>query len=374
MKVCDLLNDGFVKAEVSDSVNDYLEELKEGEPVFVSSQDYEGVVTSTSLLFSGYDREEKLRNVLRRTPKLSPEQELSQAAEFMFKNNLRALPVFEDDKMVGSLKAVPIIQEMREKHGSVQAQNIMRAPEHVVREDDPLGDALKIMLEEKVCCVPVINEEDKLVGVITAFKLFKKLSEAKQDNLGPGAFSFEKSSFLGNEAGGLAEPVGYFLKKKSELQEIVEVMERNDWDSLVVKNDDHEVVGVVSWIDLVQLAARKKEREGFTLIIAGHEVDQVTLDEVKKDLKALFKRHERLFGSTVEFYMYLKKGSKQFRGLDEFRAHCKLFTGKDFFAVSGEGWGVKNTFHDALQALEDKVKKKKSARTNVLEKGKGSFD
>jgi mannitol/fructose-specific phosphotransferase system IIA component (Ntr-type) len=55
----------------------------------------------------------------------------------------------------------------------IEAQDIMRPVEAVVREDDPIDRVIQVMHIEKIDVLPVVDDEGKLKGQISCFNIFE---------------------------------------------------------------------------------------------------------------------------------------------------------------------------------------------------------
>jgi acetoin utilization protein AcuB len=106
----------------------------------------------------------------------------------MRQEGVRHLPVVEDEKLVGIIsdrdlrrpdwvdEAVDISHvynlDDNQTVGSLMTPNVQAV--HVY---DSLHKATKIFLEQKFGCLPVLNREEELVGIVTPLDLLKALDE-----------------------------------------------------------------------------------------------------------------------------------------------------------------------------------------------------
>lgn len=104
-------------------------------------------------------------------------ESIGMADELMTENKIRQLPVLSNGTLVGivtdrdvrsflsgSLLASP---EEREKALSVKVREIMTSEPLTVAPDDELTEAVELLLEQKVGGVPVVDEAEGLVGIVT---------------------------------------------------------------------------------------------------------------------------------------------------------------------------------------------------------------
>ncbi|HEX7230079.1 MAG TPA: CBS domain-containing protein [Candidatus Binatia bacterium] len=126
----------------------------------------------------------KVVDVMTRNPlSISPSETVAQADELMSQNGIRQLPVVKDGALIGiitdrdlrsflsnSLLSAP---EERERALGTEVNEIMTTHPLTVAPDDELQDAVELLLEEKIGGVPVVDESERLVGIITYIDVLK---------------------------------------------------------------------------------------------------------------------------------------------------------------------------------------------------------
>jgi acetoin utilization protein AcuB len=151
------------------------------------------------------------RNVITATPQTSHRE----AVEMMRDNKIRRLPVVENDQLVGivvqkdllSVQPSPAttlsIYEMYTLLDRLKLEDIMKRPVITVGPDCPLEDAARIMIENRIGCLPVIRT-GQLVGIITETDIFRMLVEV----LGGGEEGIHFTVNITDQPGKLAELAG----------------------------------------------------------------------------------------------------------------------------------------------------------------------
>lgn len=116
---------------------------------------------------------------------IKEEDTISKAIDIMSSHGLHRLPVVDNGKLVGLLtegmiskkgasKATSLsIFELNYLLSKISVKTIMEKDVHTIYETQPLEDAAVLMLENNIGCLPVLNKEDKLVGIMTQNDLFK---------------------------------------------------------------------------------------------------------------------------------------------------------------------------------------------------------
>jgi CBS domain-containing protein len=116
------------------------------------------------------------------------------AHEIMKKNKIRRLPVVDNGKLQGIVtigdvrEASPSgattlsIWELNYLWAQLKVENVMTRKVLTVGPDEPIVNAAKLMLENKISGVPVV-EDGEVVGVVTESDVFRMLVKAKTEEL-----------------------------------------------------------------------------------------------------------------------------------------------------------------------------------------------
>jgi CBS domain-containing membrane protein len=109
---------------------------------------------------------------------IGPNETLQQIEQGMERFRFRHLPVVEDGKLIGLVSHRDLLHalssflsEAEEQRNAVIRQQpaklIMQHDVITIRAHEALLDAAKLMWEAKLGCLPVVDEEDQVVGIIT---------------------------------------------------------------------------------------------------------------------------------------------------------------------------------------------------------------
>lgn len=126
----------------------------------------------------------KVIDVMTKDPlTVSPKDTIGQADELMNENRIRQLPVVSDHELLGiitdrdirsflggSLLSTPAT---RETALNTSVQEIMTTEPLTLSPEDALEEAVELLIEEKVGGVPVVDEAEGLVGIVTYVDLLR---------------------------------------------------------------------------------------------------------------------------------------------------------------------------------------------------------
>jgi acetoin utilization protein AcuB len=134
----------------------------------------------------------KVVDVMTKNPlTVSPSDTIGQADEMMFENRFRQLPVVEGNQLVGivtdrdirSFLSGPLLSspEDRETAFNTKVREIMTSGPMTLSPDDDLEEAVQLLIDEKIGGVPVVDETEGLVGIVTYVDLLRYLLNRLQE-------------------------------------------------------------------------------------------------------------------------------------------------------------------------------------------------
>lgn len=101
---------------------------------------------------------------------VGPDTPVTELAKIMRKRDIGAIPVGENDRLIGMVTDRDIVCKGLAKDGfdpqRVTARDVMTAGIHCCREDDDLAKAVKHMEQLQIRRLPVINKNKRMVGIL----------------------------------------------------------------------------------------------------------------------------------------------------------------------------------------------------------------
>lgn len=108
---------------------------------------------------------------------VTPVETVGQADDLMNTNKIRQLPVVQGKDLVGivtdrdirSFLSGSLLEsiEVREKALNTEVREIMTSEPITVSPDDDLQEAVELMIDEKIGGIPVVDDPEGLVGIVT---------------------------------------------------------------------------------------------------------------------------------------------------------------------------------------------------------------
>ncbi len=144
----------------------------------------------------------------------------------------------------------------------MRAHHIMTRPVITVTPETPIVEAANTMLQKHVSGLPVVDASGKLVGIISEGDFIRRSEIGTQRKrgrflkfiLGPGKAATDFVHEHGRKVAEIMTPKPLTIGEDTQLEEIVELMEKNNVKRLPVTRGD-TVVGIVSRANLLQAVA-----------------------------------------------------------------------------------------------------------------------
>ncbi|MEM2906447.1 MAG: CBS domain-containing protein [Candidatus Bathyarchaeia archaeon] len=328
--------------------------------VFNPDGSFRGVLTERWIIRSRLDpRLTKVRTLTRPAPKARPEMTLSEAARLMLENGLKHLPVFEDDRLVGVVNDLAILERIvKETFGERHVEEFMTRDPVMVSEDDTIGKVISLFRSHGFSRLPVVQGM-RLTGIITMHDVVAKV-----------ILPLDRERLFRESAGERAKPLSTHVKgvmtspvitvpPETSVRRAVEEMLARRISSLVVVRDGR-VAGIITKTDLLEPVARLGEAPPGVLIQVVSKLDRESLeiDRINEDLESFVKRYGKVLGGGG-LTVYLKQHRQSFKRLP--LVHCRVRASSDRgqFVAFGESWGAEQALKMALNRLETQVIREK---------------
>ena len=110
---------------------------------------------------------------------VGPETSVQQAAGFMLSEDAGSLPVRDGNRLVGMITDRDIaVRGVAKGHGpDTPVRELMTDQVICVREDDDVDDVASKMSETQVRRLPVVDEDDRLCGIVSLGDLSRETND-----------------------------------------------------------------------------------------------------------------------------------------------------------------------------------------------------
>jgi CBS domain-containing protein len=360
--VKDVFSKGFESVREGNTLSSCLSLFKEEMPpvlvVLDREGEYKGVIARRWIVRSRLDPSTtKVDSLVRPAPTVKLHNSLNEVARLMIESEVRQLPVYSGEKLVGFVTDEEIIHgAVTETWGDTDVEEIMTKKPFVAEEEASVGAVLSLFREQGISHAPVVSD-GKLVGMISIHDFIEHIFKPRQRGT-VGERVGEKIPVLSTPVKGImAKPVITVLSKAS-LRDAAKKMHKFDISCLVVV-EKRRPVGILTKRDFLEpIVQMGMERRRLTVQFS---VKDVGIDEIQRgfiidDFESFAKKFEETLGAGTLF-VYLKTHGTNYKGDQLVHCRLQLRTVNGSFFSSSEGWGVEQTFSVALDRLERRILK-----------------
>ena len=136
----------------------------------------------------------KVHEVMTDRPRcVTPETLVSEAAQLMETDNIGSLPILDGEQLAGMVTDRDIVIRAVAKGKDPRGMPVREVASRelvTVQADDDLSDALKLMAGHQVRRLPVVDEDNRLVGILAQADI---ALEAKEKSVGEMIEEIRKS-------------------------------------------------------------------------------------------------------------------------------------------------------------------------------------
>jgi CBS domain-containing protein len=360
----DVFSKGFLEVYENDTLSSCLSLFKkEALPVLAvidSDGRYKGVISRKSIIRSSLAASgTKVKTLMRPAPAVTLKDPLSKVAKLMIESEIRQLPVYSEEKLLGFVTDEDVIHgAVMERWGNTRVEEIMTKKPFVIEEDESLGAVLSLLRTEGISHVPIVSD-GKLVGMVSIYDIIENVFQPRHLQR-VGERVGEKVPVLSIPAKGIMVKPVVTVLPETKLRDAEEQMHKFNISSLVIVSKGRPV-GIITKRDFLEpLAQMEQPVQKLTVqfSVKDLEIDENQRGFIISDFESFAHRYgEKLEAGTL--FVYMKTHGTNFKG-DQL-IHCRLQfrTKKGAFFSSSEGYGVEETFRVALDRLEGQIVKSK---------------
>lgn len=361
MKVKEIMSKDVIYLNPEDNVSkliSLIEEHKFREILVIENEKLKGIVYSKEVAKKGIIDPTKTKvNVLIKSPPpiLSPDQNFDDAANLIFKTGLRALPVVEDNKVVGivSLHDIVNIASKTKEFRQATAESIMSAPE-LIKEDTDIGTARMLMREKNISRLPVLDKNQKLCGIVTIFDLLKAVKP--RERISFYSMDPEKETTMEIPVSTVMNKMPTTAVEKTSLNEIVNLIRKDESDGIIIV-ENNSPIGVITEKDLLEVYVSSLKKKGvYYQIIGLGDEDDFIIETMDRMIRDTLQKMSRIF-EPQSFFLHIKRYDKT--GKIKYSIRTRFRTNKKTFVSKSFAWDLREAVDKALNNLEKIMLKEK---------------
>jgi len=324
--------------------------------VILEGEKFVGIVTERVLLKPRINPSAvKVASVAVVPPRLSPDDNICKAARLMIENNLKALPVIQDERVVGLLTVKDVVSSCSKFLKGTKVRDVMTRDPVVISVDDTIGRAISLMRDVGVSRLPVV-ENNELRGIITLHDLITRIILPKE-KASIGDLIGEKVRTLSYRVRDVMTTPVHTAFPWEPVQRALDRMDQYDVSSLVVV-EDRRVVGIVTLIDVLtpiaRLESQRLENIDVQVVYKLGSVDASSKERVSLMARRFTNRLGRTIGTGV-LTLHFKEHKEKHGERHLIHCRARLKTDKYQFVGIGEGWTLDLAARMALDRIERQI-------------------
>lgn len=324
--------------------------------VVVQGEKFIGVITERVLLRPRLNPTiVKVGSVALKPPRLGPEDNMCKAARLMIENNMKALPVLQEERVVGLLRVREVVSSCSKFLRGIKVRDVMTRDPIVINVDDTIGKAVSVMRDMGVSRLPVV-ENNELKGILTLHDLITRIILPREKS-SLGDLMGEKIRTLSNRVRDIMTTPVYTAFPWEPLQRILDRMEQHDISSLVVV-EDRKVVGILTLIDILapiaRLGSQSVEEIDVQVIYKLGSIDASSKERVSLMARRFTNRLGKTMGRGV-LTLHFKEHKEKHGERHLIHCRARLKTDKYQFVGIGEGWTPDLAARTALDRIERQI-------------------
>ncbi|MDI6887846.1 MAG: CBS domain-containing protein [Candidatus Thermoplasmatota archaeon] len=303
------------------------------------------------------------------SPEVKLEDSIIDTAELLFSTGFRTLPVTRNKELLGVISRSDIIKVAAriKELANVPAHEIMSSNPISMHENDGIIKAKDLMRDLGVKNLPVINNKNKLVGVV-GLKDIVIHFEATREKSTKGEFAGEKIP-SDVEIKSLMSSPPIVANPNSKVTEIAELMAKNDISSVII-TEAEKPIGIVTQADVLRAIASFKPRDVAYVQITGLEEEPSVYDAMYELIQKSLKKINKMLPPQMlllDVAKY-KPSSKTIK----YSVRAKLLTPKRMFIATSRSqlsqWDLMKALDEVLWHLERQVRIDKKKTKDLTKK------
>jgi CBS domain-containing protein len=303
----------------------------------------------------------KIRPFLSPIHSLTKDDLIQKAANTIAHYRIRAVPVLENNKIVGCITAKSIIELLSKKDNRwINANIILSKNPITIKSSEPLATARRLMISKKIDHLPVIDK-NSVRQVLTSYHVLQSLNP--EERLGKRSLGMTKVGNLGARIGNMGSTRIPRCLPSDNLNTIIRSMLDTNTTCCLVSLWD-KLQGIITYRDILSLLAAKIESE-IPLYVVGMPEEQKNVDLITSKFSNTLKRIQNVYSEIQEARVSIKKqrsgSNKRREGMYEvsimiITPHYAPFIFKE------SGWDLGKVFETLSQKMRRTLSKRAKRR------------
>ena len=353
------------KEESSAKIISKMEKYNTKEIPIVDNKKLVGMVTFFDILDMIKYPESKASNVMFMPPTVTPNTPIDEIIPLMVKTGLEAIPVVENESLVGIISDYDILNKYRNSKliSGLKVKNLVRKTNFYIEPEDNIAKARRIMINEKIDRLPVLKN-GKIIGMVISIDILRAINKPikkvrKGNRVGK---QIKVLNFLISNVMRKDIPL---LKDEMSIKDALKKLLLNELKGTVVISKDGKLEGLLYRFDILKEIAKKITKEGIWITFPSSEIHPDMLAIVKEKIARKARKMKAFMPNLNEIRVHIK----QIHGKtnDHIYEISMRFLGPGLNKnVEITGYNIIYAIEEGLNKIERQLDKKKSFLKRVL--------
>jgi len=307
-----------------------------------------GTATVRDILKAKNPAAMKIENLLNFVPKLPPHIRLFEAARIMADYKLRALPIVQDNIIIGKIDVKALVKEIKNSAlGNINVSKIMTPHTVTIAPGEKVSKAREIMLRRRIDHLPV-KEDRKIRGVLTSEHIvFNLITDYGGERYVSGVP--DTLRLLDYQAETMMEAYPLECEPQTPIRGIAERM-LTEGRSYSLVTLGEELHGIVTYRDFTKLIAAKEETSA-PVYIVGLPDDPFEAEAAKTKFTRLVNSLSKFLPSILEARSIIKTSSIEGQRR-RYEVNVNIRTAKENFTYTTGGWDLPALYDEIASAIK----------------------
>ena len=301
----------------------------------------------------------KIESLLNFVPKLSLGTRLLDAARTMADYRLRALPIIQDNTIIGKIDVRAIVSEVKDSAlGNIRASKIMSSSPVTISPSESVSKAREIMLRKRIDHLPV-EKGRRVGGILTSAHIaFNLITDFGGDKYVTGVPSTISPLDYPVEAIMSRHPLE--CEPHTPIRDVAERMLAEDLSySLVTVGE--ELHGIITYRDFAKLISAEEAKNSIPVYIIGLPDDPFEAEAAKIKFIRLVNGLSKFLPPILEARSAIKSSSVEGQRR-RYEVNVNIRTTKENFIYSTSGWELPTIYDEIANAIKKMATSKKRVK------------
>jgi predicted transcriptional regulator/ribosome-associated translation inhibitor RaiA len=293
MKISDIMVDKVFALSLDDTAAKALSVMHENNinqlPVIDNDRKYVGMIFAKEFLNLNTTPSSKLKNLVVKTPILSPTDTIEKCTQLIVTTGNRALPVVEKGKLISIVSETDVALTANFGHATVDE---VMSGAIVIEENSTLANALAKMRRYNISRLPIIKSNGVLTGIINALEIAKIIATPRErigKSRGLRALTSETAIRDVKVKDIMRKAIS--VERGTKLNTLVESFKRNE--EIVVVGDERPI-GIVTPRDALEITLPHRNEPSIHIAHVDGEARRTIEEHMARFLKKIHGKLENI--------------------------------------------------------------------------------